>query len=159
MGYSNDVDIDDHCLMPEEFEKEIKIQNNSTSYDENNKTNIKIRKFDSGATRDISEGKLEYKGFYSPIVMKRFAEYMNLHRKQSDGSLRTSDNWQNLFGDKHEDVCCDSLLRHVIDVWLINQGFPEESREDLESGLCAILFNAQAWLFKILKEKYNGTKS
>ncbi len=113
----------------------------------------KIRKFSTGATRDTNENKLEYARFNSPIVMKRFAEYMNLHRKQSDGNLREGDNWQNLFGDKHGDVCMDSLLRHVMDVWLINKGFKNEAREDLESALCAIMFNVNAWLFKILKER------
>lgn len=123
------------------------------------KVNLKIRKFPTGATRDTSEGKLEYARFMSPIVIKRYAEYMNLHRKQSDGNLRDPDNWQNLFGDKHEDVCMDSLWRHLMDLWLINKGFKNEAREDLESALCAILFNTQAWLFKILKEKCGGSKS
>ena len=112
-----------------------------------------VRIFDSGATRDTSEGKLEYARFISPIVLKRFAEYMNLHRKQTDGNLREPDNWMNLFGDKHEDVCLDSLFRHVMDVWLINKGFQTEAREDIEPALCAILFNAQAWLFKVLMDK------
>ena len=115
--------------------------------------NNPVRKFDSGATRDTSEGKLEYARFMSPIVLKRFAEYMNLHRKQTDGNLREPDNWMNLFGDKHEDVCLDSLFRHVMDVWLINKGFQTEAREDIEPALCAILFNAQAWLFKVLMDK------
>src|SRR4030065_695483 len=112
-----------------------------------------VRTFDSGATRDTSDGKLEYARFMSPIVLKRFAEYMNLHRKQTDGNLREPDNWMNLFGDKHEDVCLDSLFRHVMDVWLINKGFQTEAREDIEPALCAILFNAQAWLFKVLMDK------
>ena len=115
--------------------------------------NNPVRKFDSGATRDTSEGKLEYARFMSPIVLKRFSEYMDLHRKQTDGNLREPDNWQKLFGDKHEDVCMDSLYRHLMDVWLINKGFKSEAREDIESALCAILFNAQAWLFKVLMDK------
>ena len=126
---------------------------NSASYDMNKVPNIQVRKFDTGATRDTSEGKLEYARFNSPLVMKRFAEYMDLHRKQTDGNLREPDNWQNLFGDKHEDVCMDSLWRHLMDVWLINKGFPNEAREDIESALCAIMFNTQAWLFKVLKDK------
>lgn len=113
----------------------------------------KIRQFETGATRDTSEGKLEFARFMSPIVIKRYAEYMDLHRKQSDGNLRDPDNWMHLFGDNHEDVCMDSLWRHLMDAWLINKGFKNEAREDLESALCAILFNTQAWLFKLLKEK------
>jgi len=117
-----------------------------------------IRTFDSGATRDTSDGKLEYARFMSPVVLKRFAEYMNLHRRQSDGNLRDPDNWQKLFGEKHEDVCMDSLYRHLMDVWLINKGFETEAREDIESALCAILFNAQAWLFKVLMDKQERNK-
>ena len=121
----------------------------------NTSNDAKIRQFDTGATRDTSIGKLEYARFMSPIVIKRFSEYMNLHRKQSDNNLREPDNWMNLFGDKHEDVCLDSLWRHLMDVWLINKGFPNEAREDIESALCAIMFNVQAWLFKVLKDKQN----
>lgn len=54
----------------------------------------KIRTFDTGATRDTDEGKLDFEGFLSPLALERFAEYMNKHRQQSDGSLRDSDNWQ-----------------------------------------------------------------
>ena len=53
-----------------------------------------MRKFDSGATRDIVEDKFDFEGFLSPLVLNRYAEYMNKHRKQSDGNLRDSDNWQ-----------------------------------------------------------------
>ena len=42
-----------------------------------------------------------------------------------------------------------------MDVWLINKGFPNEAREDLESALCAILFNVNAYLFKVLIDKQN----
>lgn len=119
----------------------------------------KIRQFASGATRDTSEGKLEYARFNSPIVMKRYAEYMDTHRKQSDGNLREPDNWMNLFGDKHEDVCLDSLMRHLMDVWLINKGFHGEAREDIEGALCAILFNTNAYLFKVLLDKQKGKET
>ena len=135
------------------------LVSNSASYDMNKIPNIKIREFDTGATRDTSEGKLEYARFMSPIVLKRYAEYMDLHRKQSDGNLREPDNWMNLFGYKHEDVCMDSLWRHLMDVWLINKGFANEAREDIESALCAMLFNTQAWLFKVLKDKQTERKN
>jgi len=39
----------------------------------------KIRKFDTGATRDTNEGKYDYEGILSPTVIKRYAEYMNKH--------------------------------------------------------------------------------
>ena len=149
-------DGEDGCFIDYSNLYDISLKERVNTFKEElefKKETEKIRKFETGATRDSNENKLEYARFNSPIVMKRFAEYMNLHRKQSDGNLREGDNWQNLFGDKHEDVCMDSLLRHVMDVWLINKGFKNEAREDLESALCAIMFNVNAWLFKILLDK------
>lgn len=121
------------------------------------KLNI-IRQFSTGATRDTDINKLGYSGFLSPIVLKAFAEYMNKNRVMADGSIRQPDNWQKLFGEHHEDVCMDSLLRHIMDVWLINRDFSKESREDIKTALCAIMFNAQAYLFKILKDEYDNRK-
>jgi hypothetical protein len=110
-----------------------------------------IRQFNTGATRDIDIGKLDYEGFYSPLVMERFAQYMNKHRKQSDGNLRDSDNWQKLFGEKHYDVCMKSAFRHFMDWWKQHRGLP--GQDTLEDSICALIFNAQAYLFKLLKEK------
>ena len=67
-----------------------------------------IRQFDTGATRDTDQNKLDPEGFLSPMVMKCFFEYMHKNRKQSDGKLRASDNWQNLFGEDHFKVCMKS---------------------------------------------------
>jgi len=33
------------------------------------------RTFDTGATRDTSQDKLDFEGFLSPLVIKRFGEY------------------------------------------------------------------------------------
>lgn len=110
-----------------------------------------VRKFETGATRDTDDGKLKYEGFISPLVAKRFSEYMHLHRKQSDGSLRAAGNW------KHGmplDVYADSLIRHVHDFWLHVEGFPSAATEpDIESVLCAIRFNVDGYLFEILKRR------
>lgn len=110
---------------------------------------MKIRQFDTGANRDTSEGKLEYARFLSPIVLERFAKYMDKHRTLSDGSLREPDNWKQLFGDNHEQVCLDSLMRHTMDLWLEHDGY--KSREGKEEALCAIMFNSMAYLYKMLK--------
>jgi len=110
-----------------------------------------MRKFKSGSTRDTEEGKLDYEGFLSPIVLKAYAEYMNKHRLQADGNLRDSDNWQGLFGEKHYDVCIKSLLRHTMDLWLEHRGY--KSRDGKKDALCGIIFNAKAYLFKMLKEE------
>lgn len=110
-----------------------------------------IRKFETGATRDTDADKLKYAGFISPLVEKRFSEYMHLHRKQSDGSLRAPDNWKRGIP---KDAYADSLIRHVYDFWLHIEGFSGEATEpDLESVLCAIRFNCDGYLFEILKKK------
>ena len=110
-----------------------------------------IRKFASGATRDTSVGKYDYEGFYSPIVVERFAEYMHKHRKQSDGSLRDSDNWQKGIP---LNAYMKSLWRHFMDLWLEHRGYA--SKDGIEEALCALLFNIQGYLYEYLKNKKKG---
>jgi hypothetical protein len=114
-----------------------------------------VRHFDTGATRDTDAGKYAYEGFICPFVLTRFAEYMNKHRVQSDGSLRAADNWQK--GIPVE-AYKDSLVRHVIDAWRVFRGETPKPRkeldpQDLEELLCAIMFNSMGLLHEILKEK------
>jgi len=116
----------------------------------------KIRKFATGATRDTDENKYDYEGFLSPLVIERYGQYMTKHRKQSDGSLRDSDNWQNHFGENHFDVCMKSLWRHFMDLWKEHRGF--KSREGIEDALMAILFNTIAYADKLLKDKLSNEK-
>lgn len=115
------------------------------------KDNGVIRQFEGGATRDTSEGKPDYEGFLSPLVIIRYGEYMNKHRKQSDGSLRDSDNWQNHFGEDHFAVCMKSVHRHFMDMWCEHRGIP--SKDGLEEALMALLFNVMAYADKLLKDK------
>ena len=111
------------------------------------------REFETGATRDTNEGKLDYEGFLSPIVLLEFAKYMNKHRKQSDGKLRTSDNWQKGIPP---DVYIKSMLRHFIDLWLEHRGY--KSREGLLEALNCLLFNVMGYYFEILKDKERNGK-
>jgi hypothetical protein len=116
------------------------------------------REFETGATRDTAEGKPEYDGFNSPLVEKRFGEYMHLHRHQSDGSLRSSSNWKK--GIPIEEYM-HSLHRHFIDLWLHEDGFPEEANDnDIQSILCAIRFNVNGILHETIKnaKKEVGSK-
>ena len=72
---------------------------------------------------------------------------MHKHRKQADGSVRASDNWQkgmSLF------VYMKSICRHYMDVRLWHRG---RKTIDIEEALCALIFNAKGYLFEILKEK------
>jgi len=110
--------------------------------------NEKTRKFKTGATRDTDLGKLDYEGFLSPAVLKRYAEYLNKHRVQSDGKLRDSDNWQN---GMPRETYMKSLFRHFMDVWAEHRGY--ESENGIEDALCAVLFNAQGYLFEIVKDR------
>ena len=111
----------------------------------------KIRQFESGATRDSEDSKNDYEGFLHPLVIQAFGDYMTRHRKQSDGKLRDSDNWQKMFGEKHKDVCIKSMWRHFLDLWLFHRGY--EGRDNIEDALAGIIFNAQAYWLKILNEK------
>lgn len=109
-----------------------------------------FRKFDSGATRNQDTDKPDYEGFCSPLVEKRFGKYMHQHRLQKDGTLRASDNWQLKIPF---DEYIKSGKRHVLDWHLHHRGYSDETVEELEDSLCAILFNVQGYLHELLKEK------
>jgi hypothetical protein len=118
----------------------------------------KVRKFDSGAVRDGDDGKYDYEGFLSPTVLAAFAEYMHGHRKLADGTYRASDNWQ---AGIPLDAYAKSLVRHMFDFWLIRrngEAIRPESGESvsLKETLCAILFNAQGYLFELIREEQNA---
>lgn len=107
-----------------------------------------MRKFETGATRNVDIDGFDLEGFLSPIVLMRYSEYMHKHRKQADGKLRDSDNWQRgipLFS------YMKSGTRHFMDWWMAHRGF--KSREGLEEGLCALLFNAMGYLHETLKKR------
>ena len=108
----------------------------------------KTRVFDSGATRDTDEGKLDYEGFISPLVVRRFAEYMHTHRVQRDGSLRASDNWTKGIPRK---VYMKSLWRHFHKLWSIHRG--TESADQLEDTLAACLFNIMGFMYEVLLKR------
>lgn len=122
------------------------------------KKGVNMRKFESGSTRDDDKEKLDFEGFLSPLVIKRYAEYLHKHRKQADGKLRDSDNWQKGFGENHLDVCIKSAFRHFMDIWLFHRGYKKESRESLQDAICGVLFNIMAYFHKILEEEYKNEK-
>lgn len=107
-----------------------------------------FRTFETGATRDLDESKLDYEGFLSPAVLKRFAEYMHKNRVMADGSLRSSDNWQ--AGMPNESYV-KSGWRHWQDVWSNHRGL--DTGVDQEEALCAVMFNAMGYLYNILQDK------
>ena len=110
-----------------------------------------MRTFNSGATRDSDDSKMDYEGFLSPFSVVRYAEYMHGHRKQSDGKTRSSDNWQKGIP---LDAYMKSLWRHLVEVWVLHRLGPEGllyGGDDIEEALCAVIFNASGYLHEILK--------
>lgn len=112
-----------------------------------------MRTFEGGATRDNDTDKLDYEAFLSPLVLKRYAQYLHKHRIQADGSIRAGDNWQSGKGIPR-DVYMKSAFRHFMDWWggHRNPSFGQERTEDLEDAICAVLFNASGYLHEHLKE-------
>ena len=111
-----------------------------------------FRTFDTGATRDTDADKLDFESFLSPLVLRRFAQYMHENRRMGDGNLRSSDNWQQGIP---RDQYMKSLERHLMDMWAIHRGFPLASDEpDIEQALCGVLFNSMGYLFEVLKQNY-----
>jgi hypothetical protein len=104
-----------------------------------------VRIFPSGATRDTDENKLDYEGFLSPHVLRAYAEYMHKHRKQSDGQLRASDNWQKGIPP---DQLMKSLARHYMETWLAHR----DGRVDMDA-LYGIMFNTMALVLHELKKE------
>jgi hypothetical protein len=115
------------------------------------------RTFATGATRDADTNKLAYEGFISPIVLRRYAEYMHMCRLRNipEGqTIRAPDNWQKGIT---RNAYAESGIRHMVEWWLIHDGF--EARDEkgnvlaLEDVLCAIMFNVMGYLFETLKAK------
>ena len=111
-----------------------------------------MREFTTGATRDDDDTKNDYEGFLSPLVIEAFGNYMTKHRKQADGTLRDSDNWQKGYGegDEHYNVCMKSMWRHFLAVWKWHRGW--DSAEGVEESLGGLLFNVMAYWDRLLRE-------
>jgi len=106
-----------------------------------------MRTFETGATRDSDNQKLDYEGFLSPFAMKRYAEYLHEHRRQADGEYRDSDNWQKGIP---KDVYMKSMFRHFVDIWTLHRDgcISSVSRQE---ALCAVIFNAMGYLHELEK--------
>lgn len=112
-----------------------------------------VRRFETGATRSVDVGRIDPEAYLSPIVIERFCEYMQKHQRQSDGALRSGDNWQK--GMTRESFM-KGMWRHFLHLWTRHRGYAvadPKAAENIEEDLCAILFNAQGMLFELLKER------
>ena len=106
-----------------------------------------FRTSSSGATRDLNDGKKQYDKFIHPLVIERFADYMQGKRAMPDGSSREGDNWWNGFP---REWLIESMGRHYQDTLLHTKGFHEATTEDEETALCGLLFNVQSMLMEVL---------
>ena len=112
-----------------------------------------IRTFESGATRSNDEGRPDYEGFLSPLVIERFGQYMLKHQRQADGTLRASDNWAKGIPLA---TYAKALWRHLHHFWTRHRGWKvadPKAAETIQDDLCAILFNAQGYLHTLLAEQ------
>ena len=109
-----------------------------------------VRIFDSGATRDQDDEKIDFEGFLSPTVLEEFGKYMLKHQTQTNGELRSSDNWQK---GMPRDVYMKSAWRHFHDWWMEHRGY--ESREGVKDALNGLLFNIMGYMYELLKEERN----
>jgi hypothetical protein len=111
------------------------------------------RVFKSGASRDTDEGKLDLEAFNSPIVDRRYGEFMHKNRTQPNGEVRSGDNWT--LGIEL-DAYMKSAVRHVTDWRLVHRGYAPVDDTGIEEILCAVIFNAKGYLFEMLKARGYG---
>ena len=114
---------------------------------------MKMATFSTGATRTDDADKLDYEGFLSPLVLRRYAQYLHYHRKMDDGSMRESDNWQKGIPLANY---MKSMWRHLMDIWTVHR-YPNRALNAgnlqgiaQEDALCAIIFNASGYLHELL---------
>ena len=107
-----------------------------------------VRKFKTGATRDIEKGKHDPEAFLSPLVIQAYNEYMHKCRIQSDGKIREGDNWQKGIP---KSVYIKSAWRHFFDWWKEHRGL--KSRKGIKDALCGLMFNCMGYLYELLNEK------
>lgn len=119
-----------------------------------------MRTFSTGATRDSDDTKHDFEGFLSPLALQRFAEYMTKHRRQADGNLRDSDNWQKGIP---LDAYMKSMWRHFFDVWMLHRGRAVRDQQgnlvELDDALAALFFNVQGYLHEVQKAKLDAPPS
>jgi len=118
-----------------------------------------MREFGGGANRDTTDGKLDYVRALSPVVLRRYLQFLDKHRKMPDGTMRKFDNWKKGIP---AGVYLSSLGRHFMDVWLLMHGFDAEDNHgkvELDDALCGVLFNAMGMLHEHLRPVPDPTRN
>ena len=108
-----------------------------------------IRTFDTGATRSNEPDRIDWIKLFSFPVLFRYAEYMNKHSVQPDGSIRPMDNWKK--GIPKGELL-ESLFRHVLDLVALHEGVKGMRENTVEDSCCAIMFNIMGYLDWHLRE-------
>ncbi len=112
----------------------------------------RVRKFDTGADRDTDTHKIDPAKALSPLVLERYSEYLRAHAVRHDGTVREADNWKKGIP---RGAYLSSLMRHVLNVWTIEDGFVAADSDgevvEYEEALCGVLFNAMGLLHENLK--------
>ena len=83
------------------------------------KIKTELRKFEGGAIRSSSLGKIDWLGVRHPKVEASYGNYMRKHTQTEDGTQRTYNNW---WGGWDENISIQSLNRHVEDLNAIEAG-------------------------------------
>ena len=107
--------------------------------------------FTTGATRSAAANKIDYEGHISPRVQAIFGEYMNQHRIQRDGQLRSSDNWQ--LGIPIPNYV-KSFIRHSTEFWQMWRGYSVVNQDSgnaftFMDVLCALRFNIDGMILEL----------
>lgn len=111
-----------------------------------------MRKFKSGATRDDDKQKLNYIGSFSPLALRRFAEFMRDHNIKNGDLKRNEGNWKK---GMPKQSYIESKIRHFVDFWITHEGYEDGNIEDM---LCADIFNAMGYLHELLVAKLPSIK-
>lgn len=107
--------------------------------------------FDTGATRDLSDDKVDYQ-YIDPRFLAAFVEYGKTCSLMPDGSHRTIDNWK-----KGMPVLgyFKSMLRHVMALWLVGENPIKDddlAREGEFEAAMGMLFNLQGFVTRRMEE-------
>jgi hypothetical protein len=99
------------------------------------------RVFETGAMRNSGKNKLHFASCFDPRILNDYAQFIRTSNKDK----RDDANWK--LGIP-VDEALQSLLRHVVDLWMLVEGFQPERPEDytlptVEEACAAIWFNTQ----------------
>jgi len=101
-------------------------------------TEKKDRVFESGASRNSEEGKLQKDRFLNPRVIHEYSKFMHNNRKTDSGLVREGDNWQ---AGIPIPALLGSMTRHTEDVKLHLGGYSADADEEYLDSIFGAIFN------------------